>query len=90
MAHHRVPLESDNEDVASAAAFWWDQGGVFIEQIEKSDGDGPGLRALLLFGREAVPGLIAALRQFVGHDSDCATHNEPAMPNGPCDCSLSR
>jgi hypothetical protein len=24
------------------------------------------------------------------HDSDCATHNEPAMPNGPCDCSLSR
>jgi len=29
---------------------------------------------------------IARLR---GHDSDCATHNEPAMPNGPCDCSLS-
>lgn len=25
-----------------------------------------------------------------GHDSDCATHNEPAMPNGPCDCSLSQ
>lgn len=24
------------------------------------------------------------------HDSDCATHNMPAMPNGPCDCSLSR
>lgn len=22
------------------------------------------------------------------HDSDCATHNEPAYPNGPCDCSL--
>ncbi len=21
-----------------------------------------------------------------GHWSDCATHNEPAMPNGPCDC----
>lgn len=20
------------------------------------------------------------------HDSDCATHNEPAMPNDPCDC----
>ena len=20
------------------------------------------------------------------HDSDCATHNEPAYPNGPCDC----
>lgn len=24
------------------------------------------------------------------HDSDCATHNEPAYPNGPCDCSLSK
>ncbi len=24
------------------------------------------------------------------HDSDCAMHNEPAYPNGPCDCSLSR
>lgn len=24
------------------------------------------------------------------HDSDCAQHNEPAEPNGPCDCSLSR
>ena len=21
-----------------------------------------------------------------GHDSDCATHNEPALPAGPCDC----
>ena len=20
------------------------------------------------------------------HDSDCAVHNEPATPNGPCDC----
>lgn len=22
------------------------------------------------------------------HYSDCATHNEPAMRNGPCDCGL--
>lgn len=22
------------------------------------------------------------------HDSDCATHNEPAYQNGPCDCSV--
>ena len=21
-----------------------------------------------------------------GHSSDCATHNEPAFPNGECDC----
>lgn len=23
-----------------------------------------------------------------GHASDCAVHNEPAMPAGPCDCSV--
>jgi hypothetical protein len=23
-----------------------------------------------------------------GHASDCATHNEPAYPNGPCDCGV--
>jgi len=22
------------------------------------------------------------------HDSDCATHNEPAQPNGQCDCGF--
>lgn len=22
----------------------------------------------------------------VTHSSDCAVHNEPALPNGPCDC----
>ena len=25
--------------------------------------------------------------EILQHDSDCALHNEPAMPNGPCDCS---
>lgn len=24
------------------------------------------------------------------HDSDCATHNMPAYPNGPCNCSVSQ
>ena len=23
-----------------------------------------------------------------GHSSDCAVHNEPAYPNGPCDCNV--
>lgn len=27
---------------------------------------------------------------LIGHDSDCAQHNMPEKPNGPCDCSLSR
>jgi hypothetical protein len=24
--------------------------------------------------------------EWDGHDSDCAVHNMPASPNGPCDC----
>jgi hypothetical protein len=41
--------------------------------------------------------LILALRELqsrrsptpeVIHASDCAVHNEPAMPNGPCDCGV--
>ncbi len=24
------------------------------------------------------------------HDSDCAQHNEPAIPNGPCDCGADK
>lgn len=26
------------------------------------------------------------LCETVQHDSDCAVHNEPATPNGACDC----
>jgi hypothetical protein len=35
--------------------------------------------------RTEVPELPRAAR-CCGHDSDCAVHNMPAMPNGPCDC----
>ena len=26
---------------------------------------------------------------MIGHKADCAVHNEPAYPNGPCDCGFS-
>lgn len=31
-----------------------------------------------------------ALKGCCGHDSDCAVHNEPAYPVGPCDCSQAK
>lgn len=37
-------------------------------------------RALLEIAR------AAASKADTVHASDCATHNEPAYPNGPCDC----
>lgn len=35
----------------------------------------------------AVKSAVEAERN--GHSSDCAVHNEPAFPNGPCDCGYS-
>jgi len=32
------------------------------------------------------PGLYNALPSADEHASDCAVHNEPAYPAGPCDC----
>lgn len=39
---------------------------------------------------ELVEGIaIRRTDEFIdNHDSDCATHNMPAYPNGPCDCRL--
>jgi len=31
-----------------------------------------------------------ACKNGIVHDSDCAVHNMPAMPNGPCDCARER
>ena len=33
-----------------------------------------------------MPGVAHGVKSVDGHWSDCATHNEPALPNGPCDC----
>jgi hypothetical protein len=52
---------------------------------------------LQAFSRGVVADMREAKAEFVaplpaaqsdnGHDSDCATHREPAYPNGPCDCT---
>lgn len=31
--------------------------------------------------------MISIVANAIGHDSDCALHNAPALPVGPCDCS---
>lgn len=31
---------------------------------------------------------IRSIPEMQFHDSDCALHNMPAYPNGPCDCSV--
>jgi hypothetical protein len=49
------------------------------------------------YGQRFISGLFGRLSALrfqtarapgprVLHDSDCAVHNEPATPNGPCDC----
>lgn len=38
--------------------------------------------------KDIVAEIDAILPATDSHDSDCATHNMPAYPNGDCDCSL--
>jgi hypothetical protein len=49
---------------------------------EMGDIDGVGLAVM-----EALRARLAT--DCCGHASDCAVHNMPAMPNGPCDCGAS-
>ena len=43
------------------------------------------------FGREIdhpeCSGVCRCTAGSCGHRSDCAVHNEPALPNGPCNCA---
>jgi hypothetical protein len=34
--------------------------------------------------------LTSNTKWYLKHASDCATHNEPALPVGPCDCEFER
>lgn len=43
----------------------------------------------LFFGDPGSPQPSGETRE-VGHDSDCSVHNEPAYPNGPCDCEYAQ
>lgn len=61
-----VPFNSDNEDIMDSHVYWYDRDGVFIEQVEtKTPGNEKIHKELLLFGRDGVPTLIAALQQFL-------------------------
>lgn len=47
-------------------------------------------RAKNLLGYHTDHDTVSSLSSTTrGHDSDCAVHNAPAYPPGPCDCSLS-
>jgi hypothetical protein len=39
-------------------------------------------------GRDGEHCMCEACRGGLIHASCCAVHNEPAMPNGPCDCGV--
>lgn len=57
----------------------------------------PALHKIKAASRRRIPLLVLNLKNLlkptnnnmktdVNHDSDCAMHNEPHMPNGPCNC----
>ena len=63
-----------------------------LEQIDCLDGI-EYTKDLEPYKAEAVWDDVLSRAQEVAkdsHDSDCAMHNEPAYPKGPCNCSLSK
>lgn len=83
-----INIEVQNGDFVSAEVAWWGPDEVFIAQLEKNRSSPESI----MFTRAEAIELYAALGTFLGviHDSDCAQHNMPAYPNGPCDCSITR
>lgn len=66
MPKTELPLEPYNADMKSAAVFWWGDDEVYIEQVEVDDTEEKRRRSIVLFGREGIPALITALKQFLG------------------------
>jgi len=60
--------------------------GANIQEGVVGFGDSPA-EAIDEFDREWLKQLAPG---FKGHKSDCAVHNEPALPAGPCDCGFAR
>ncbi len=65
-----------------------------VSEIDKltcvmSDVDGEG-RELTHKQREFLGELGKRVSLPASHASDCAVHNEPALPKGPCDCGASK
>jgi len=83
-------------DIPACNCDSWHQVGGFrarfdeIKEVVEEAGYSTNGRTLL----DAVKSLVAAktgcqcvaCKRDGQHDSDCAVHNEPAIPNGPCDC----
>lgn len=59
--------------------------GVCITQVGTDYNDT--IHAAYKKGKEALA-LTPDMTALVEHDSDCATYNMPAYPNGKCDCKL--
>lgn len=59
-----------------------------VEQQKQAAADGAPLDSIFWRDVEQYDRDLNAQGQ--GHASDCAVHNEPAMPAGPCDCGFDR
>lgn len=63
--------------------YWISAAGMVVRLPEQMSGDlSRALPAAAVFGPAPAPQAL--------HASDCAVHNAPALPAGPCDCGARR
>lgn len=84
-APQAVALTKKQRDALQAACVWVAADTIAGKTIREWI-DSEASSAVLSGTREHC--MCVACRDGVVHASDCAVHNEPAMPAGPCDCGV--
>lgn len=77
--------------VAMIERLWRDAGRYRFVRLQENQADlydGDIVQAYIPWGESLDEAIDFSMKEK-GHDSDCAVYNEPAYPNGPCNCSLS-
>jgi len=58
----------------------------FVSMQPLNPYNSPGMRQTVMTHKEAQ--FLLSRSPDAGHASDCALHNGPALPTGPCDCGF--
>jgi hypothetical protein len=81
-------IEADADARAKRMALWIDDAAAFAaKELERAQAELLARQAMLETQQSIADLARTGMNALtVLHTSDCAVHNEPAMPAGPCDC----
>lgn len=81
-------IEADDDARAKRMALWIDDAAAFAaKELERAQAELLARQAMTATQQQIADLARADMNALtVRHTSDCAVHNEPAMPAGPCNC----